>query len=444
MITSWPEAVIKINGRSKTGPSLLAPVDLRARIVGAVVHTLDCHGEGFAIRRDFHRASFRRHATYLARALDSIRILAFDRDRIEAGAIDGVVVAVELRAVLDRRDPSIRGSRAGEIMQAAVFHFKNHGAVEGAGPGSELGMIGVHDPLTEESIFRLRVKHLRDHGESGEESHVSKLTDDWAHKLPHSEFGALRGGFISPNCRRNAFAPIASTSPEARYVKPFSLAYAIWIGLSCTAMAPLLKADMWDERTVVTFHQPVEIPRHVLIPGTYVMKLVDLDSHRDIVQFLNKKENQVIATVFAIPAYEPNMVHDRTFFTYEERAANSPQAIKTWFYPGDPWGEEFIYGATKPVVNQAAPANFTPRAGAVEQPRSAVQPTPAPAPLIAQNTAPVRPESAKPVEVAQAKPAPAAKPPELPKTASTLPLIALLGGLSTASGLVLKAYRKLP
>ena len=224
-------------------------------------------------------------------------------------------------------------------------------------------------------------------------------------------------------------------------MKPFSLGYAIWIGLSCTALAPLVRADMWDKRTVVTFHQPVEIPQHVLIPGTYVMKLVDLDSHRDIVQFLNKKENQVIATVVAIPAYEPNVVHDRTFFTYEERAANSPQAIKTWFYPGDPWGEEFIYGAAKLVANPAPPTNFTPRPAAIEQPRPVVQP--APAPVIAQNTVAVRSEPTKPVEVAQATAAPVAKQQELPKTASTLPLIALLGGLSVAFGLALKACRKL-
>ena len=224
-------------------------------------------------------------------------------------------------------------------------------------------------------------------------------------------------------------------------MKYFPLTYAIWIGLSCTAMAPLMKADMWDKRTVVTFHQPVEIPRHVLIPGTYVMKLVDLDSHRDIVQFLNKKENHVIATVFAVPTYEPNKVHDRTFFTYEERAANAPQALKTWFYPGDPWGEEFVYPSAKPVVNAAPPANFTPRPAPAEAPHA--EAPPAPAPAVAQNVAPAKPEPAKPVEVAQAAPAPAAKPQELPKTASSVPLIALLGGLSGASGLALKAWRKL-
>ena len=223
-------------------------------------------------------------------------------------------------------------------------------------------------------------------------------------------------------------------------MKYFPLTYAILIGFSCTAMAPLLKADNWDKRTVVTFHQPVEIPRHVLIPGTYVMKLVDLDSHRDIVQFLNKKENHVIATVFAVPAYEPSKVHDHTFFTYEERAANAPQALKTWFYPGDPWGEEFVYPSAKPVVNPAPPANFTPRPAPAEAPHAEAA---APAPVIAQNIAPAKQEPAKPVEVAQAAPAPAAKPQELPKTASSLPLMALLGGLATASGLTLKLRRKL-
>jgi hypothetical protein len=235
------------------------------------------------------------------------------------------------------------------------------------------------------------------------------------------------------------FISIASTIQEARYVKPFSLSYAISIGLFCMATAPLMKADMWNKRTVVTFHQPVEIPQHVLLPGTYVMKLVDLDSHRDIVQFLNKKENQVIATVFAVPAYEPNVVQDRTFFTYEERGANSPQAIKTWFYPGDPWGEEFIYPPAKPAATLAPPIHFIPRPTPSEAPRSAVQP--APTPVIAQNTTPARPEPAT-VEVAQATPAPAAKEKELPKTASALPLIALLGGLSAASGLALKACHK--
>lgn len=208
------------------------------------------------------------------------------------------------------------------------------------------------------------------------------------------------------------------------------------MGLVCAVAVPVMKADSWNRRTVVTFHQPVEVPRHVLIPGTYVMKLLNLDSHRDIVQVTNRKETQVIATFFAVPAYQPNVVYDHTVFTYEERAANSPQAIKTWYYPGNPWGEEFIYPKAETIAARPPATNFTPRPA---PPNAVVQPKPAP--VIAQNTAPA-PEPAKPVEIAQTAPTPAVKEKELPKTASVLPLIALLGSLAAASGLALKTFRK--
>jgi hypothetical protein len=205
----------------------------------------------------------------------------------------------------------------------------------------------------------------------------------------------------------------------------------------------MVRADAWDRRTVVTFHQPVEIPRVVLGPGTYVVKLVDSLSNRDIVQFLNERENHVFATVLAIPDYEPNFVPDHSIFTFEERAANAAQALKTWFYPGDNYGEEFVYPKSETPSPAPQPTILTPRP---EPPRSEVTPAPASAPVIAQNTAPAAPAPQPPVEIAQAQPAPSpahsepAK--ELPKTASGLPLIALLGLFSTTCGVGLRALGK--
>jgi hypothetical protein len=89
-----------LNARSRS--KLLAPVDLRAGIVGAVVGTLDRHRQGLAIRRDFHGARFRRHAANLAGTFDGIGVVAFDRDGIEAGAIDGAGVAVKPRCGLPK------------------------------------------------------------------------------------------------------------------------------------------------------------------------------------------------------------------------------------------------------------------------------------------------------------------------------------------------------
>jgi hypothetical protein len=223
-------------------------------------------------------------------------------------------------------------------------------------------------------------------------------------------------------------------------VKRFSFLYVVLFAFVCIFSVPSMKADTWQRRTHVTLHQPIEIPGHVLLPGTYLMKLLNLDSERDIVQFLNRGETHVIATVLAVPDYEPNQVRDHTVFTFEERAANAPQALKAWFYPGNPWGVEFVYPKVKLVSNSASPTTLTPRpAEPVAAPRAEAKPQPAPAPVIAQNVAP-----SKPAEVAQAQPAPAPaeQKRELPKTASSLPLAALLGGLAVASGSLLKVFAR--
>src|SRR5436190_15014618 len=34
---------------------------------------------------------------------------------------------------------------------------------------------------------------------------------------------------------------------------------------------------------------------------------------------------------------------EQTVITFEERPNGSPQAIKSWFYPGETTGEEFVY-----------------------------------------------------------------------------------------------------
>ena len=47
-------------------------------------------------------------------------------------------------------------------------------------------------------------------------------------------------------------------------------------------------ADLWDQRTIFTFSGPVEIPGQVLDAGTYVFKLADSSSDRNIVQVFNK------------------------------------------------------------------------------------------------------------------------------------------------------------
>jgi hypothetical protein len=105
---------------------------------------------------------------------------------------------------------------------------------------------------------------------------------------------------------------------------------------------PKAGANEWDQKTILTFNQPVEVPGAVLSPGTYVLKVLDVMGTRDVIQVLNKDENRVYATFTSLPEYT-DKPFDKTFIRFAERPMGSPVAIEAWFYPGRRDGHEFIY-----------------------------------------------------------------------------------------------------
>ena len=201
------------------------------------------------------------------------------------------------------------------------------------------------------------------------------------------------------------------------------------------ALSPRAKADEWNQRTQMTFGQPVEVPGMVLSPGTYTFKLLDSLSDRNIVQIFNKDQSHLYTTILAIPDYRLQPT-GKTVVTFEERAKGSPQAIRAWFYPGDNFGQEFVY----PKVRATQLASLNRQTVPAEPEEAAVKPTPEKMKQI--HVTAVTPEK-KEVELAQAIPpkpaspppaaAPAPKETELPHTESPLPLIALIGFVSLAA-----------
>ena len=131
-----------------------------------------------------------------------------------------------------------------------------------------------------------------------------------------------------------------------------------WVAL---AFPPGVKADGQSKRTVVTFNEPVEIPGGTILPpGTYVFKLMDSASDRNIIQIFNEEETRMHATVLAIVNYRSGPA-GRTVTTFGETAAGSPEALRAWFYPGDNWGQEFVYPKTRAIelaklTNQPVPS----------------------------------------------------------------------------------------
>jgi hypothetical protein len=226
------------------------------------------------------------------------------------------------------------------------------------------------------------------------------------------------------------------------------------LALVALAFPAVANADEWNKITKVTFSAPFEIPgvgAQVLPAGTYVFKLLDSQTDRNIVQVLNESQDHVYSTILAIPNFRLQTT-DKTVMTFRERAAGQPEAIRAWFYPGNRWGQEFVYPKKRAIelaklTNQPVLAMPTELETNLVAPiKSADEP-----PVVALKEAPV--EAVKPTgevvamtEVVEPPPVEtaAAQSTEknLPKTASLLPLLGLIGLLSLTGGIGLSIILK--
>jgi hypothetical protein len=140
-----------------------------------------------------------------------------------------------------------------------------------------------------------------------------------------------------------------------------SLSIPLSVGLLCIGFAPQARASEWNQRTQVTFNAPVEVPGRVLLPGTYTFQLMNSTSNRHIVEIFNKNRTRLEAIALTDAAYRMNTT-GKPVVTLEERPADAPMAVHKWFYPGDHYGQDFIYGFhSKPV--EVAMAHMPMRTG---------------------------------------------------------------------------------
>ena len=246
--------------------------------------------------------------------------------------------------------------------------------------------------------------------------------------------------------------------------------------------------------TIVTFSAPVALPGVTLPAGSYLFRLADSQTNRNIVQVFDKDRTKIFATILAVPA-QRNRPADETVITFKESPANAAPAVQYWYYPGETMGQEFAYpkkqamaiasaahtsvlavdtesdkydAATAGEVSRVEPgAEVTQSATATAQPQS--QPTETPAPS-AQSTQPVpnsevkatpppaqpqpqadmpsaKPQPSQPVTDQNPQPSstdgqPVGTSGRLPHTASPLPLIGFAGVLALFGAAGVRALRK--
>ena len=271
----------------------------------------------------------------------------------------------------------------------------------------------------------------------------------------------------------------------------FGLACAVTVFV-CLMAAPV-SAQPLDKRTLFTFSGPVTLPGVTLPAGRYLFRLADPNSSSNVVQVLNAEGTKPYGLFFTIPAerLEPASTPEVRFM---ETASGTPAAIKTWWYPGERRGYEFIFPkeqarrlamtASQPVLTTGAQTTTTEQTNTAELSRvgasgqetdvnAGAAPTAAAAsgttqegqiasssisiatPSIpAVGSAPVTQRASSQSAAAQTgsrqtnSTQSGAAPPtrtQLPRTASQLPLMAMVGTitlLSAASLRYLRTYRR--
>jgi LPXTG-motif cell wall-anchored protein len=206
--------------------------------------------------------------------------------------------------------------------------------------------------------------------------------------------------------------------------------------VAAALVAATATAQVVDKRTTFTFNGPVAVPGVTLPAGSYLFRLANPESSQHVVQVLSADGGTPYAMFFALQAYR-NKPAEEPEVRFMETAADMPHAIRTWWYPGQTTGYEFMYpreqarllaaGSGTPVLS----TEFLPPAVSAE-PEWIVpdfNPEAMPEELVA--------ESAVTGEAVYEAPAPA----ELPKTDSPTTTIVLAGLGALVIGLFVHTLR---
>lgn len=201
-------------------------------------------------------------------------------------------------------------------------------------------------------------------------------------------------------------------------------------------------------RSTLAIADRVEVPGAVLEPGTYLVRVADVQSNRNVVVFQSPDGTKTYATAIATP-HEGAQASAQSEFTFYTTAPGEPRVLRSWFAPNDPNGQDFYYPAERAAELKAktheevpvATADMMPASGSsartsaetetsksVVAPPHPVPPAPAPAETMASNE--TSPSNATATDADT-----------LPKTASPYPLIAVLGLAALGAAAVLRTRR---
>ena len=129
------------------------------------------------------------------------------------------------------------------------------------------------------------------------------------------------------------------------------------LAVALIIMVTGVRADEYTKQTFLTFSAPVQVPGMTLPAGTYMFKLANPDSGRRAIQIWDEQGTKLFTMLLTIPDQQPEPKDDPVVL-FSERPSGAAPAVKSWFYPAERIGYEFIY--PKDQAMKIAAASNTP------------------------------------------------------------------------------------
>ena len=195
-------------------------------------------------------------------------------------------------------------------------------------------------------------------------------------------------------------------------------------------------------KSTLAISDRVEVPGAILEPGTYLIRVADVQANRNVVVFQSPDGTKTYATAIATPhrgAREPA----NSEFVFYPTAAGETRVLRSWWAHGDVNGQDFVYSADRAAALRKTTREEVPVATADMVPATAPEPAPVPAPAPVVASAPPPPAPAPAETTASNETMTRSSGSEtLPQTASPYPSIAVLGLAFLAGALVLRHRRE--
>jgi hypothetical protein len=91
--------------------------------------------------------------------------------------------------------------------------------------------------------------------------------------------------------------------------------------------------------TTVEFRTATRLPGITLEPGTYTFRLGDPMDRQRVVHVYSSDGTRKITTLLTVD-YPTPMIADQSIVVYDR---TTPQALRAWYFPGEPIGRAFVY-----------------------------------------------------------------------------------------------------